>query len=71
MGRIAAILADLALVIVFVIIGRASHSEALDFDYFRDGLEADLHSLGLPEFRADTIAPRTAGTDATAPSPAI
>jgi len=32
MGRIAAILADLALVIVFVIIGRASHSEALDFD---------------------------------------
>ena len=32
MGRIAAILADLALVGVFVIIGRASHSEALDFD---------------------------------------
>ena len=32
MGRIAAILADLALVVVFVIIGRASHDEALDFD---------------------------------------
>jgi hypothetical protein len=32
MGRIVAIIADLALVVLFVIIGRASHAEALDFD---------------------------------------
>ncbi|MDO5533924.1 MAG: DUF3054 domain-containing protein [Propionibacteriaceae bacterium] len=32
MGRIAAIIGDLALVVLFVIIGRASHAEALDFD---------------------------------------
>ncbi|HHU38778.1 MAG TPA: DUF3054 domain-containing protein [Propionibacterium sp.] len=32
MSRIAAIVADLVLVVVFVIIGRASHAEALDFE---------------------------------------
>lgn len=32
MTRIAAIVADLALVVVFVIIGRASHAQPLDFD---------------------------------------
>lgn len=32
MSRIAAIIADLVLVILFVIVGRASHAEALDVD---------------------------------------
>lgn len=32
MGRIAAILLDLVLVVVFVVIGRATHAEALDLE---------------------------------------
>lgn len=39
MGRIVAIVIDLALVFVFAVIGRASHAEALDFDgIFRTAL---------------------------------
>lgn len=46
MGRIGAILADLALVVLFVVIGRASHGEPLDLE--------GLQRTGLP-FVAGTL----------------